>query len=175
MLFFKLLEVTIIAAFDVTSVAVPLVDAGIQIWNGVKINEMVFIKNKEWGSTPAYEYSSPLKSEKQKGKVDSCKTNNCSMDISGGSFNSDPASDASLNSDFSKAKNKLLGIYLSEYINIEVTYETLICIVITQLPALCLAFFGIIVAFQRHGLSSSFIKDSLHALCLVFVPFCFVE
>jgi hypothetical protein len=175
MLLFKLLEVTLIVLFDVTSVAIPLVDAGIQIWNGVTINEMVFIKNKEWGSTPAYEYSSPLKSEKQKMKVDGCKPNNCSMDISGGSFNTDPAVDAFLNSDFSKAKNKLLEIYISEYINFEVTYETLICIVITQLPALCLAFFGIIVAFQRHGLSSSFIKASLHSLCLGFVPFCFVE
>ena len=165
-LMLKIFESLAILSLDLTSVALPVIDAGIQVWNSISINNEVFVKNEEWGEvTPAHEFMPRQKIGKLEKRDTECLSRNCSSRYI----------NQALNGDFSKVKNKLLEIYISESLNFEVSYETVISVAIIQFPAVCLAFFGIFKAFTKHGVSCPAFTDSLKAICLIFVPFCLVE
>merc|ERR1711933_324073 len=151
----KILEPLLIVTLDVTSVVFPVLDTGIQVWNGITINKTSFVKNMEWGEvTPAYESVSDTKSGKFTKRDVVCLRTNCSA------TSKEENSYDSLNGDFTKARNKLLEL---EWLNLEVTYETVISIAIIQFPAVCLALFGVYKAVISHGVSCQAVKDSLHA------------
>eukprot|EP00092_Neocalanus_flemingeri_P070774 GFUD01086900.1.p1 GENE.GFUD01086900.1~~GFUD01086900.1.p1 ORF type:complete len:481 (+),score=87.55 GFUD01086900.1:40-1482(+) len=119
----------------------PIVlDSGIQIWNGVEIDQMV--KDGE------ISYPGPLRVKEQ---------------------------------EFGRRKRSiqeglsLVNITLTDGLSFQMTIEGLVSIGLVQLPALCLAVFGIVQAFQTEGFSKRAAKDSVHASVLMFLPFFLVE
>ena len=49
MWFLKLLDVVVVVVLDILP---PLLDTGLQVWNGIQLNNTVLTKNAEWGGCP---------------------------------------------------------------------------------------------------------------------------
>lgn len=191
MWFLKLLEIGFIFSVQF----LPVVDIGVQIWNGITINKMVFVKNAEWTgeNETVFNYADydaleeetfteiylPKESlivfaDTRRRRDVPCETEDCILRTfmgDGGTF--DPNED-SVTNDLSLRSN-FVSIYISENLNFDASYEAIVSIALLQFPAVCLACFGIIRAFQNHGLSGSAVKSSFGALLVMFLPFCFVE
>ena len=67
MLLLKVFEVIFAFCVDIAPITVPLVDASIQIWNSVTINDIAFVKNQEWTGDP------PASERRRRGTFDSTK------------------------------------------------------------------------------------------------------
>ena len=70
--------------------------------------------------------------------------------------------------------DNFVEIVISENFTLVVSLETIVSLVLLQLPAVCLALYGVFCALQHKAVGDK-IVDSLLALTVMFLPFCIIE
>ena len=73
----------------------------------------------------------------------------------------------------SDSKN-FVEIDLGGNLKFMVSLETIVSLALLQLPAVCLALYGVFCALQKPGILDKF-TESLLALTIMFLPFCLIE
>jgi len=72
------------------------------------------------------------------------------------------------------SSDNFVEIVISENFTLVVSLETIVSLVLLQLPAICLALYGVFCALQHKAFGDK-IVDSLLALTVMFLPFCLIE